>query len=65
MTPDREASAEVKARLPLRKARVQVREHPAKPGSYWCTAHLWPHFQLDELAATLKVTTELTSGRRG
>ncbi|MGQ9575800.1 MAG: type VI secretion system contractile sheath large subunit [Thermoguttaceae bacterium] len=63
VTPDSEASAEVKARLPLREARVEVTEHPAKPGSYRCTAHLWPHFELDELTATLKVTTELTAAR--
>jgi len=60
---DGEASAEIKAERPLREARVRVREHPGKPGSYLCTAHLWPHFELDELAATLKVTTELIPGR--
>jgi type VI secretion system protein ImpD len=65
VTPDSEASAEVKARHPLREAQVQVSEHPAKPGSYRCTAHLWPHFELEELAATLKLTTELTQGRTG
>ena len=65
VTPDSEASSEVKARLPLREARVEVSEQPGKPGSYRCTAHLWPHFELEELAATLKVTTELTQGRVG
>ena len=65
VTPDSEASAEVKARFPLREARVEVSEQPGKPGSYRCTAHLWPHFELEELAATLKVTTELTKGVPG
>lgn len=65
VTPDSEASAEVKARRPLREARVEVSEHPGKPGSYRCTTYLWPHFELEQLAATLKFTTELTQGRTG
>jgi type VI secretion system ImpC/EvpB family protein len=65
VTPDSEASAAVKARLPLREARVEVSEQPGKPGSYRCTTYLWPHFQLEQLAATLKFTTELTRGRTG
>ena len=31
---------------------MEVSEQPGKPGSYRCTAHLWPHFELEELAAT-------------
>lgn len=60
VTSDSEASTAVKAELPLREASVRVREHPGKPGSFVCVAHLWPHFELDELATTLKITTELT-----
>lgn len=63
VTSDAEASPEIKAELPLREASVRVREHPQRPGSYVCVAHLWPHFGLDELATTLRVTTELTPGR--
>ncbi len=62
VTADAEASASVKARRPLREARVRVSERPDKPGSYICTAHLWPHFELEELIAAIKVTTELTPG---
>jgi type VI secretion system ImpC/EvpB family protein len=64
VTPDAEAAPEVKAKFPLREAQVQVREHPGKPGLYLCTAHLWPHFELEGLNAGLKLTTELTPGRR-
>jgi type VI secretion system protein ImpD len=64
VTPDAEASPEVKAKLPLREARVEVRVHPHHPGSFLCTAYLWPHFELEELTASLKVTTELTRARR-
>jgi type VI secretion system protein ImpD len=65
VTSDSEASPEVKAEYPLREASVQVREHPGKPGSYLCVAHLWPHFDLDKLTAAIKVTTELAPGRPG
>jgi len=63
VTSDSEADPDVKAEYPLREARVQVRNHPGKPGNYLCVAHLWPHFELDELNTTLRVTTELTPGQ--
>ena len=62
VTADSDASPAVKAMYPLREAQVQVREAPGKPGAYLCTAHLWPHFELEELTASVKVTTELTPG---
>lgn len=65
VTPDADASARAKAERPLRQAQVQIRQHPGKPGCYLCVAHLWPHFDLDELTASLKITTELTPGRPG
>ena len=52
------SASEVKARFPLREAKVSVREHPEKPGSYLCVVHLRPHFQLDELVASVKLVTE-------
>jgi type VI secretion system ImpC/EvpB family protein len=61
VTSDTEAAPEVKAQYPLREASVQVREQPGKPGKYQCIAHLWPHFELEELTTSLRVTTELTS----
>jgi len=65
VTADGEATPEVKARLPLRQAEIRVRRHPEKPGCYLCVAHLWPHFELDELTAALRITTELTPGPPG
>ncbi|MHC4398299.1 MAG: type VI secretion system contractile sheath large subunit [Planctomycetota bacterium] len=65
VTADAEASPETKAKFPLREAKVQVRQHPDKPGDYLCVAHLWPHFELDELTASVRVTTELAPGRFG
>jgi len=64
VTADPEASPEVKAELPLREARVQVTAHPKKPGSYLCTAHLWPHYELEELTAAVRLTTELSPIQR-
>ncbi|RIK73081.1 MAG: type VI secretion system contractile sheath large subunit [Planctomycetota bacterium] len=51
-------SAEVKAKFPLRSAKVTVRDHPGKPGHFLTDVHLWPHFQLDELTASVKLVTE-------
>lgn len=65
VTADSDASPEVKAKYPLREANVKVRDHPGRPGSYLCVMHLWPHFQLDELKTTVKLTTELAPGKTG
>jgi type VI secretion system ImpC/EvpB family protein len=54
VTPDDEASLEVKSRYPLREASVEVRANPGRPGNYLATIHLRPHFQFDQLNASLK-----------
>jgi type VI secretion system ImpC/EvpB family protein len=63
VTPDAEASPLVRAKYPLREAKVEVRAIPGKPGSRQCVIHLAPHYQLDELAATVRVATELAPPR--
>jgi type VI secretion system ImpC/EvpB family protein len=45
------------------EAKVTVRERPEKPGSYNCVIHLRPHFQLDQMFMSTRLTTELTSGK--
>lgn len=57
VTPDYQASAEVRARLPLRAASVEVREEPGTAGAYRVIMRLQPHFQLDQIDATLKLVT--------
>jgi type VI secretion system ImpC/EvpB family protein len=57
------AGPDVKAKYPLREAKVAVRERPDKPGSYNCVIHLRPHFQLDQMFTTMKLTTELGPGK--
>ncbi|MEO1498404.1 MAG: type VI secretion system contractile sheath large subunit [Planctomycetota bacterium] len=64
VTDDSEASAATKARYPLRDAQVAVEPTPAKPGSYQCTMHLQPHYELDDLQATVSLVAELSKGQQ-
>ncbi|MCW9000216.1 MAG: type VI secretion system contractile sheath large subunit, partial [Kangiellaceae bacterium] len=51
---------EEQARYPLRDAYVKVKEHPEKPGQYFCSIYLRPHYQLDQMVSELELVTELT-----
>jgi type VI secretion system protein ImpC len=53
------ASQDAKAKFPLREARIEVSEDPAKPGVYTAVAFLRPHFQLDELTISLRLVARL------
>ncbi len=55
---------ELRAKHPLRDARVAVSEKPGLPGTYDCVAHLQPHFQVDQMVSALKLVTELSGGAR-
>ena len=55
------AGLETMARYPLRDASVQVEEVPGKPGVFSCAIHLQPHFQLDDVAVSFRLMTELAS----
>jgi type VI secretion system protein ImpC len=59
VVPDDTASPAMKARCPLREARVDVAEVPGKPGVYRSVMFLRPHFQLDELSVSLRLVSEL------
>ncbi|TVP59276.1 MAG: type VI secretion system contractile sheath large subunit [Gemmatimonadales bacterium] len=54
-----DASAEVKAKRPLREARIDVVDVPGKPGAYRAVAFLRPHFQLDELSVSMRLVADL------
>lgn len=56
---DDNAGQEMKAKYPLREAKVTVAEVPGKPGSYRAVALLRPHFQLEELTVSLRLVAEL------
>jgi type VI secretion system protein ImpC len=54
-----DAGQVLKARFPLREARVDVFDTPGKPGVYTATVFLRPHFQLEELTASIRLVAEL------
>ena len=56
-----DAGPELRARYPLREARVEVRPRPDNPGVYTCVIHLRPHFQLDQIVTSVKLVTELSA----
>lgn len=49
----------VKARFPLREGRVDVYEVEGDPGKFRANVFLRPHFQLEELSASLRLVAEL------
>ena len=53
------AGQELKAAYPLREARVDVTEVAGKPGCYSAVVFLRPHFQLNELTASIRLVAEL------
>jgi type VI secretion system protein ImpC len=48
-----------KAKFPLREAQISVQDVPGKPGTYRAVAFLRPHFQLDEIAISLRLVANL------
>ena len=54
-----DAGQDIKAEYPLREARVDVTDIPGKPGSYKAVVFLRPHFQLEELTASIRLVAEL------
>ena len=53
------AGQEIKAKFPLREARVEVKEVAGKPGCYTAVVFLKPHFQLEELTTSIRLVAEL------
>jgi type VI secretion system protein ImpC len=56
---DDSAGQDMKAKYPLREARIDVSEIPGKPGAYRAVAYLKPHYQLDELSMSLRLVANL------
>jgi type VI secretion system protein ImpC len=56
---DENAGQEMKARYPLSEARIEVTDIAGKPGAYRAVAFLKPHYQLEELAVSLRLVAEL------
>jgi len=62
---DDNASQDMKAKYPLREARIDVSEVPGKPGVYRAVSFLKPHFQLDELSVSLRLVADLPPPAKG
>jgi type VI secretion system protein ImpC len=56
------ASQEDKARRPLAEAKVVVEEDPSNPGYYKSKFYLKPHYQLEGLTVSLRLTSRLPTG---
>jgi type VI secretion system protein ImpC len=54
-----DAPQATKARLPLAEGRVDVTEVPGKPGAYQATVFLRPHFQMEEMTASIRLVASL------
>jgi type VI secretion system protein ImpC len=54
-----DAPQSVKAKYPLREARVDVYDIPGKPGSYRSVVYLKPHFQMEELSVSIRLVATL------
>jgi type VI secretion system protein ImpC len=53
------AGQEMKARFPLREARVEVKEIPGRPGSYNAIAYLRPWLQMEELTTSMRLVARI------
>ena len=60
-----DASPDLQARYPLRDASIEVREMPGRPGALGCILRLQPHYQLEGVLTSLRLTTEQAMGALG
>ncbi len=54
-----DAPNHIKAQYPLREGRIDVYDVPGKPGSYTSVVYLRPHFQMEELTASIRLVATL------
>lgn len=53
------ASQELKAEIPLREAKIEVKDNPDNPGSYDAFIFIRPHFQMEDLTASIRLVAKL------
>ena len=58
VTPNEDAKPELKARKPLRQAEIEIKPDPRNPGQYLCVVRMMPHYQLDDLSASVQLRTK-------
>jgi type VI secretion system protein ImpC len=54
-----DSGPELKAKYPLKDARIEVKEIPGKPGSYNAVAYLCPWLQMEELTTSLRLVAKI------
>jgi type VI secretion system protein ImpC len=59
VSADPSPSPEVKARYPLREAKIEVREVPGQPGVYNAIAWLRPWLQMEELTTSMRMVARI------
>jgi len=59
-----DADQEMKAKRPLRDAKVTVFDDKARPGCYKARAYLRPHYQLESVEVSLGLVVELPDAQR-
>jgi len=59
ISADPKPSEDVKARYPLREAKIEVREVPGQPGTYNAIAWLRPWLQLEELTTSMRLVARI------
>ena len=64
VTSDPNASEEVKAKYPLAEAKVVVEDIEGQPGYYQARFYLRPHYQLEGLTTSLRLTTKIPSSAK-
>ena len=53
------AGQDMRAKFPLREAKVEVKEVPGSPGSYTAVAHLRPWLQFEELTTSMRLVARI------
>lgn len=54
-----DAASNIKAQYPLREGRIDVYDIPGSPGKYKSVIYLRPHFQMEELTASIRLVATL------
>ena len=54
-----DAASTIKAQYPLREGRIDVYDIPGSPGKYKSVIYLRPHFQMEELTASIRLVATL------
>jgi type VI secretion system protein ImpD/type VI secretion system protein ImpC len=55
------SGSDARAKYPLVSGRVTVRERPGRPGVFGCVVQLQPYFQLDDVSAQFRLTTDIVA----